>query len=102
MSEKEAYRKRLVADIKLDEARLAQLEAKINSNTTGIRARDTDRIKAVEQRIDEGKTSLRELSRHQENTRGRPGHRLNKKGRAAWGKLQDSLQDDISTHEGEL
>lgn len=100
MSKKESYRKKIVAEVASGEVRLAELKAKSHNTTIGLPAKDTERIEAIKQRIDEGKTSLRELSRAQENTRGRPSDKLDKKGRAAWGKLQDSLQDDISTFEG--
>lgn len=101
MSKKESYRKTLVAGVESEEVRLAGLKAKTQNATTGVPVKDAERIEALEQRIDEGKASLRALSRAQENTGGRPNSRPNDKKGRAWGKLQDSLQDDISMFEGE-
>ncbi len=97
MDKKESYRKDIVAKVEAEAAKLVELKAKMCNTATGVRTKDTDRIEFLEQKISEGKSSLRELNRAQANTRGRTNDKMGR----SWRKLQDSLQDDISTFEGE-
>ena len=97
MSNREALKKKLEADLNLAKVKLTEFKAKIKKAAGGVHAENARRIDALEQRIEEARARLHELNQTQDSV----PEQLIDGVEDAWRALQDSLQDAISTFEGE-
>jgi hypothetical protein len=97
MSDKKLLQVKLEKDVELAQIKLAELKAKIKRKATAVRVTDSIHIEVLEQRIEEAKQRLHELNK----SRGSVPKQTVERVEDTWSALQDSLQDAISTFEGE-
>lgn len=97
MSDKKLLQTKLEKDVELAQIKLAELKAKIESKAIAVRATDSIHIEALEQRIEEAKQRLHELNL----SPGGVTEQIVKGVEDTWSALQDSIQDAVSTFEGE-
>lgn len=97
MSDKEILQEKLKNDVEQAQIKLAEFKAKIKSVAGGVRSENVGRIDLLEKRIEEAKQRLLELNR----TQGSVPEQIIEGVEDTWSALQDSLQDVVSTFEGD-
>lgn len=97
MRDKALLQEKLTNDLELAQVKLAELKAKTKSTAIGVQAANDVRIEVLEQRIEEAKQRLLELNR----ITGSVPEQIAEGVEGAWSALQDSLQDVVSTFDGE-
>ena len=96
MSNKKILVEKIEKDIELAQSKLTDFKAQMKSGTAAVRAENDERIHVLQQRIEEAKTRLLELSRLHESV----PEQIIDGVEDAWSALQDSLRDAVSTFEG--
>lgn len=97
MSDKEQLQKKLENDVEVAQVKLAEIKATIARKAASVQVANSIRIEVFEQRIEEAKQRLFELKRSSDSL----PEQLVEGVEDTWRALQDSLQDAVSTFEGE-
>jgi hypothetical protein len=96
MSNKKSLLEKIEKDLELAQTKLIDFKAQMTSGTAVVRAENTERIHILQQRIEEAKTRLFELSHLPESV----PEQIIDGAEDTWRALQDSLRDAVSTFEG--
>lgn len=96
MSNKKILLEKIEKDLELAQKKLIDFKAQMTSGTAAVRAENTERIHILQQRIEEAKTRLFELSHLPESL----PEQIIDAAEDTWRALQDSLRDAVSTFEG--
>lgn len=97
MSDKKLLQKKLENDVELAQVKLAEFKAKVKSTAIAVKVANNIRIEVLEQSITQAKQRLFELNR----ATGSLPEQIVEEVEDTWSALQDSLQDAVSTFEGE-
>jgi len=97
MNDKTFLREKIEKDVGCAQVRLAAFKAQLQSDSSGVHATNAARRDVLQQRIEEAKNRLLNLNYPHESIPEEVVTGVEK----SWGALQDSLQDAISTFEGQ-
>lgn len=89
MSTKEAYKKKIEAELELAQAKLAEFKARAKSLTADARIKHARQVDELEQKSNATKARLKELGEASEES----WERLKEGVENTWGALQSALQN---------
>lgn len=92
MSNKEAYKQKIEAELELAQAKVAEFKARTKSLTADARIRHAGQVDDLEQKVDTTKAKLKELGEASEAN----WEQLKDGVEHIWGTLQSTLHDTVS------